>query len=103
MNTPLAEQPRIVLVGIRNAGKSSLMNALFGKDVAIVSDTPGTTTDPVTRSFEIPRLGPAGIVDTPGIDDVGELGAQRIQAALERAKSADMVLMVQPGEPSVRS
>ena len=100
MNTPLAEQPRIVLVGIRNAGKSSLMNALFGKDVAIVSDTPGTTTDPVTRSFEIPRLGPAGIVDTPGIDDVGELGAQRIQAALERAKSADMVLMVSPGNRS---
>ncbi len=97
MKTPLAEQPRIVLTGIRNAGKSSLMNALFGKDIAIVSDTPGTTTDPVTRSFEIPRLGPAAIVDTAGIDDVGELGDQRIKAALERAKSADMVIMVSPG------
>ncbi len=94
MNTPLAEQPRIVLFGIRNAGKSSLMNALFGKPVAIVSDTPGTTTDPVTRSFEIPGLGPAAFVDTAGIDDEGELGAQRIRAALSRAESADLVIMV---------
>ncbi len=96
-STPLAEQSRIVLLGIRNAGKSSLMNALFGKNVAIVSEQPGTTTDPVTRSFEIPGLGPAAIVDTAGIDDEGELGTLRIKAAMERTKSADMVIMVSPG------
>ncbi|WP_319558899.1 [FeFe] hydrogenase H-cluster maturation GTPase HydF [Marispirochaeta sp.] len=95
--TPLAEQSRIVLLGIRNAGKSSLMNALFGKNVAIVSEQPGTTTDPVTRSFEIPGLGPAAIVDTAGIDDEGELGTLRVKAAMERIKSADMVIMVSPG------
>jgi len=96
-STPLAEQSRIVLLGIRNAGKSSLMNALFGKNVAIVSEQPGTTTDPVTRSFEIPGLGPAAIVDTAGIDDEGELGTLRIKAAMERTKCADMVIMVSPG------
>jgi len=99
-STPLAEQSRIVLLGIRNAGKSSLMNALFGKNVAIVSEQPGTTTDPVTRSFEVPGLGPAAIVDTAGIDDEGELGALRIKAAMERTKSADMVIMVSPGNLS---
>ena len=99
-STPLAEQSRIVLLGIRNAGKSSLMNALFGKKVAIVSGQPGTTTDPVTRSFEIPGLGPAAIVDTAGIDDEGELGTLRIKAAMERTRSADMVIMVSPGHLS---
>ena len=99
-STPLAEQSRIVLLGIRNAGKSSLMNALFGEKVAIVSGQPGTTTDPVTRSFEIPGLGPAAIVDTAGIDDEGELGTLRIKAAMERTRSADMVIMVSPGHLS---
>jgi len=94
MQTPLAEQPRIVLLGVRNAGKSSLMNALFEKQIAIVSASPGTTTDPVTRSFEIPGFGPVGIVDTAGIDDEGDLGQQRIRSSLERYKSADMVLFI---------
>ncbi len=94
MQAPLAGQPRIVLLGVRNAGKSSLMNALFEKQVAIVSESPGTTTDPVTRSFEIPGFGAAGIVDTAGIDDEGELGRQRIRSTLERYKSADMVLFI---------
>lgn len=94
MQTPLAEQPRIVLIGVRNAGKSSLMNALFEKQISIVSDTPGTTTDPVTRSFEIPGLGPAGIVDTAGIDDMGDVGLQRVRSTLERYRSADMILFI---------
>jgi [FeFe] hydrogenase H-cluster maturation GTPase HydF len=94
MQAPLAEQPRIVLLGVRNAGKSSLMNALFEKQIAIVSASPGTTTDPVTRSFEIPGFGPAAIVDTAGIDDEGDLGEQRIRSSLERYKSADMVLFI---------
>lgn len=94
MYTPLAEQPRIVLVGIRNAGKSSLMNAIFEKQVSIVSQNPGTTTDPVTRSFEVPGIGPAGFVDTAGIDDEGTLGLQRVKSTLERYKSADMILFI---------
>lgn len=97
MKTPLAEQPRIVLAGVRNAGKSSLMNAIFGRDVAIVSEQPGTTTDPVTRSIELHGFGPAGLVDTAGIDDGGGLGAQRVSASLKRIESADMVLMVSAG------
>ena len=99
MQAPLAGQPRIVLLGVRNAGKSSLMNALFEKQVAIVSESPGTTTDPVTRSFEIPGFGAAGIVDTAGIDDEGELGQQRIRSTLERYKSADMVLFISSAKP----
>lgn len=94
MKTPLAEQPRIILMGIRNAGKSSLMNAIFEKQVAIVSSDPGTTTDPVTRSFEVPGMGPAGFVDTAGIDDEGELGLQRVKSTLERYKSGDMILFI---------
>ncbi len=94
MKAPLAEQPRIILMGIRNAGKSSLMNAIFEKDVSIVSSDPGTTTDPVTRSYEIPGMGPAGFVDTAGIDDEGDLGLQRVRSTIERYKSGDMILFV---------
>ncbi|MDF1568676.1 MAG: [FeFe] hydrogenase H-cluster maturation GTPase HydF [Spirochaetaceae bacterium] len=94
--TPLSERLRVVFAGPRNAGKSSLMNALFGREVALVSDIPGTTTDPVTRSFEIPGLGPAAITDTPGIDDEGVLGDQRVRLAMNRAESADLRVFVTP-------
>lgn len=94
--TPLSERLKVVLAGPRNAGKSSLMNALFGREVALVSDIPGTTTDPVTRSFEIPGLGPAAITDTPGIDDEGVLGDQRVRLAMKRAESADLRVFVTP-------
>ena len=72
--TPLAEMTRIVLAGVRNAGKSSLMNNLFQKDIAIASDTPGTTTDPVTRKIELGKLGMCAVTDTAGLDDTGNLG-----------------------------
>jgi len=94
MTTPLAERLRIVLFGLRNAGKSSLMNALMAQDVAIVSPTPGTTTDPVTRAFELGALGPVAITDTAGLDDEGDLGRQRVEKSLERLRLADIPVLV---------
>jgi [FeFe] hydrogenase H-cluster maturation GTPase HydF len=94
MNTPLAERLKIVLFGLRNAGKSSLLNALMAADVAIVSHTPGTTTDPVTRPFELGALGPVAITDTAGLDDEGDLGALRVEKSLERLRLADIPVLV---------
>ncbi|OQY31877.1 MAG: [FeFe] hydrogenase H-cluster maturation GTPase HydF [Spirochaetaceae bacterium 4572_59] len=95
--TPLAEMTRIVLAGVRNAGKSSLMNKLFQKDIAIASDTPGTTTDPVTRKIELGKLGMCAITDTAGLDDTSKLGEQRILKTRERLETADVILFVSPG------
>lgn len=77
--TPSSERIHIGIFGKRNAGKSSLINAITGQNLAIVSDTKGTTTDPVYKAMEILPLGPVMIIDTPGIDDEGELGTQRVQ------------------------
>ena len=95
--SPLAELTSIVLVGIRNAGKSSLMNNLFKKDIAIVSDIPGTTTDPVTRKIELGKLGMCAVTDTAGLDDTGTLGELRILKSQERLTTADVLLFVSPG------
>ncbi|ACN13273.1 GTPase [Desulforapulum autotrophicum HRM2] len=95
---PLAEMTRIVLAGVRNAGKSSLMNNLFQKDIAITSETPGTTTDPVTRKIELGKLGMCAITDTAGLDDAGALGEQRILKTRERLETADLILFVSPGD-----
>lgn len=95
-DTPLAESISIVLAGNRNAGKSSLLNALFQKDIAIVSSTPGTTTDPVTRKIELGKLGPCSVTDTAGLDDEGELGVLRVEKTKEKLESADLVLFVTP-------
>lgn len=94
--TPLAESISIVLAGNRNAGKSSLLNALFQKEIAIVSSTPGTTTDPVTRKIELGKLGQCSVTDTAGLDDEGALGAMRVEKTRERLASADLVLFVTP-------
>src|SRR5574344_1940931 len=99
--TPLAESVSIVIAGNRNAGKSSLINAVFQKDVAIVSATPGTTTDPVTRKIELGKLGPCSVTDTAGLDDEGELGMQRVEKTKERLASADLVLFVTPQDKPV--
>jgi len=101
--TPLAESISIVLAGCRNAGKSSLLNALFQKDIAIVSATPGTTTDPVTRKIELGKLGACSVTDTAGLDDEGDLGAQRVEKTKERLSSADLVLFVSPRNQPVTS
>jgi [FeFe] hydrogenase H-cluster maturation GTPase HydF len=87
-------KPHIGIFGRRNYGKSSLINRLAGQDIAIVSDTAGTTTDPVKKSFEITGFGPVVLVDTAGIDDVGELGQKRIDKTFEAIKTIDLGIVV---------
>ena len=88
------KKPHIGIFGRRNNGKSSLINALTGQDVAIISDVAGTTTDPVKRSVEIKGIGPAIVIDTAGIDDRGELGEQRIRKSLNTIKQVDLAILV---------
>lgn len=92
--TPSGERVRIGLFGVRNAGKSSLVNAVCGQQVALVSDVAGTTTDPVRKAMELLPLGPVDIVDTPGIDDVGELGARRVERTRETLRTCDVAVLV---------
>lgn len=87
----------IGIFGRRNYGKSSLINALAGHDVSIVSDTPGTTTDPVKKSIEIPGIGAAVLIDTAGIDDTGDLGAKRIDKSLKTIGIIDLAVLVIAG------
>ncbi len=87
-------KPHIGIFGRRNIGKSSLINAIAGQDVAIVSDIAGTTTDPVKKSIEIPQLGPVVIIDTAGIDDTGELGEKRIFKTREALAQVDLALLI---------
>ena len=87
----------IALFGRRNAGKSSLLNALAGQPVSIVSDTPGTTTDPVEKTLEMAPLGPVVFLDTAGLDDDGELGRLRAERSLEIMRRADVALLVTDG------
>ncbi len=87
-------KPHIGIFGRRNNGKSSFINALAGQDIAIVSDVPGTTTDPVRKSIEIPGIGPAILVDTAGIDDTGELGAKRVSRSLSVLRTVDLAILV---------
>ena len=93
-NTPSSERLHIGIFGKRNAGKSSLINALTGQNLAIVSDVKGTTTDPVLKSMELLPLGPVVIIDTPGLDDVGELGNLRIQKAYQMLNKTDIAMLV---------
>lgn len=92
--TMVGNRLQIAFVGKRNAGKSSLLNALTGQQIAIVSDVKGTTTDPVSKAMEILPLGPCLLVDTPGLDDEGELGQKRIQKTREEIRRTDVVLVV---------
>jgi [FeFe] hydrogenase H-cluster maturation GTPase HydF len=84
----------IAIVGSRNAGKSSLINALAGQDIAIVSETPGTTTDPVAKHYELLPLGPVTFFDTAGLDDCGELGDLRVKASRKVLLRADLCVLV---------
>ncbi len=95
--TPLANRVHIALFGKRNAGKSSLINAMTGQSLAIVSDVAGTTTDPVLKAMELLPLGPVVIIDTPGLDDVGELGLMRVQKAYQILNKTDIALVVIDG------
>ena len=92
-NTPSANRLHIALFGRRNSGKSSLINALTGQDTALVSDIPGTTTDPVSKPMELHGIGPCVIIDTPGFDDEGTLGEMRIERTLKAIERTDIALL----------
>ncbi|MBR2209673.1 MAG: [Synergistaceae bacterium] len=93
-STPSGERVHIAFFGLRNAGKSSLVNAVTGQDLAVVSDIKGTTTDPVKKAMELLPLGPVLIIDTPGLDDNGELGELRVKRALNVLASCDVAVLV---------
>lgn len=93
-DTPKANRLHIAIFGRRNAGKSSLINALTQQDIALVSAIPGTTTDPVFKAMEIQPLGPCMIIDTAGIDDVGELGELRTKKSRAVLNQTDLALLV---------
>ena len=93
-NTPNADRVHIGIFGRRNAGKSSVINAVTGQNLAIVSEVLGTTTDPVYKAMEILPLGPVVLIDTPGLDDVGELGELRVQKAFQVLNKTDIALLV---------
>ncbi len=96
-DTPRGTRLHIAIFGRRNAGKSSLINALTNQDIALVSDVPGTTTDPVYKAMEILPLGPVVIIDTAGIDDVGDLGALRVERTRQVLNKTDLaVLVIEP-------
>lgn len=92
--TPASERVHISFFGKRNAGKSSVINAVTGQDLAIVSSVMGTTTDPVYKTMELLPLGPAMVIDTPGIDDEGELGALRIRKSYQVLNKTDIAILV---------
>ena len=93
-STPSSDRVHIGIFGRRNAGKSSIINAITGQDLAIVSDIKGTTTDPVPKAMELLPLGPVVIIDTPGLDDIGELGKLRIQKAYQILNKTDIAVLV---------
>ncbi|MBQ6390646.1 MAG: [Eggerthellaceae bacterium] len=92
--TPSGERLHVGFFGVRNAGKSSLVNAVTGQDLAVVSDVAGTTTDPVRKAMELLPVGPVLIIDTPGLDDEGELGELRVKKALRALDSTDVAVLV---------
>lgn len=92
--TPLANRTHIAFFGIRNAGKSSIMNALTNQNIAVVSPVKGTTTDPVHKAMELLPLGPVNIIDTAGLDDIGELGKLRIEKTKQILNKTDIAILV---------
>lgn len=100
-NTPSGNRIHIGFFGKRNAGKSSLVNAVTGQELAVVSETKGTTTDPVYKAMELLPLGPVMMIDTPGMDDEGELGEQRIQKAKQVLNKTDIAVLVVDGTAGI--
>ncbi len=96
-DTPVSERIRISFFGCRNAGKSSLLNAVTGQSFAVVSDIKGTTTDPVSKAMELLPAGPVVLTDTPGLDDEGTLGEMRVNAALKVLGKTDVAVLVVDG------
>ncbi len=97
-----AQRVHIGFFGCRNAGKSSLVNAVTGQELSVVSDTAGTTTDPVKKSMELLPIGPVVIVDTPGFDDLGELGEKRVARTRDVLRTIDVAVLVISVESGVR-
>lgn len=93
-HSPSSIRLHISFFGLRNAGKSSVVNAITGQDLSVVSDVLGTTTDPVSKSMELLPLGPVVIIDTPGIDDEGELGKLRVEKAMKVLSKTDIAVLV---------
>ena len=93
-STPSGERTQIAFFGVRNAGKSSLVNAVTGQQLAVVSDVAGTTTDPVRKAMELLPLGPVVIIDTPGIDDTGSLGELRVATTRKVLSTCDVAVLV---------
>ena len=92
--TPSADRVHISFFGVRNAGKSSLVNALTGQEISVVSSVPGTTTDPVKKAMELLPIGPVVILDTPGLDDEGDLGELRVRRTAEMLNRTDLAVLV---------
>jgi len=106
-STPTSQRLHIAFFGRRNAGKSSLINALSRQAVSLVSQVPGTTTDPVRRPMELHPLGPVVLIDTAGIDDEGELGQLRVARSFQVLDQTDLAVVVvpageEPGEADER-
>lgn len=99
--TPSGERLHIGIFGRRNAGKSSLINAITGQDLAIVSNVKGTTTDPVKKAMELLPLGPVVLIDTPGLDDEGLLGQKRMEKALQTLRQTDVVILTIPADATL--
>lgn len=99
--TPSGERLHIGIFGRRNAGKSSLINAITGQDLAIVSNVKGTTTDPVKKAMELLPLGPVVLIDTPGLDDEGLLGQKRMEKALQALRQTDIVILTIPADAAL--
>ena len=96
-DTPKSDRIHIGIFGRRNAGKSSIINAITSQNLAVVSKVKGTTTDPVQKAMELLPLGPVMIIDTPGIDDEGELGKMRVEKSYQVLNKTDIALLVVDG------
>lgn len=101
--TPASERVHIGFFGRRNAGKSSVMNAVTGQNLAVVSDVKGTTTDPVYKTMELLPLGPVMVIDTPGIDDEGELGKLRVMKSRQVLNKTDIAILVVDGSEGMKT
>ena len=99
--TPASERVHIGFFGKRNAGKSSVINAVTGQNLAIVSEVRGTTTDPVYKTMELLPVGPVMVIDTPGIDDEGELGALRVKRSYQVLNKTDVAVLVVDGQQGI--
>ena len=100
-NTVSAERPHIAFFGRRNAGKSSVVNAVTNQRISVVSDTLGTTTDPVSKAMELLPLGPVVIIDTPGFDDEGALGELRVERTREVLRKTDIAVLIVDGTEGI--